>query len=35
MEEVDLGCYEELLEADAMFAEFDRVEDEMAVDFPL
>jgi hypothetical protein len=34
MEEVDLGCYEELLEADAMFDKFDKMEDEMVVDFP-
>jgi hypothetical protein len=33
-EEVDLGCYEELLEADAMFDKFDKMEDEMVVDFP-
>jgi hypothetical protein len=33
-EEVDLGCYEDLLEADTMFAEFDKLEDEMVVDYP-
>jgi hypothetical protein len=33
-EEVDLGCYEGLLEADTMFAEFDKLEDEMVVDYP-
>jgi hypothetical protein len=34
MEEVELGCYEDLLEADTMFAEFDKLEDEMVVDYP-
>lgn len=33
IEEVDLGCYADILEADALLAEFDKHADEMVVDF--